>query len=104
MTSDAAPLSVTLAADALTLHWSDGESTVSATKLREGCRCAPCQSARLRGNPAAAHEALTLVDALPIGHYAVQLRFSDGHERGIYPWAYLRELAGERSSAFRCTT
>ncbi len=94
MTSAAAPLSVALTKDALTLHWSDGASTVPAAKLREGCRCAPCQSARLRGAPAAAHGALTLVDALPIGHYALQLRFSDGHERGIYPWTYLRELAG----------
>jgi len=24
--------------------------------------------------------------------YGVQLVFSDGHERGIYPWAYLRDL------------
>ena len=98
MTSAAVPLSLTLATDALTLHWSDGESTVSATRLREGCRCALCQSARLRGEAAAAHDALTLVDALPIGHYAVQLRFSDGHERGIYPWAYLRKLAGDATS------
>ena len=98
MTSTAALLSVALAPDALTLHWSDGESTVSATRLRAGCRCAPCQSARVRGEPAAAHDALTLVDALPIGHYAVQLRFSDGHERGIYPWAYLRDLAGDAIS------
>jgi DUF971 family protein len=98
MTSAAAPLSVALAADALTLRWSDGESTLSATRLREGCRCAPCHSARLRGESVAAHDALTLVDALPIGHYAVQLRFSDGHERGIYPWTYLRELAGDAIS------
>jgi DUF971 family protein len=25
--------------------------------------------------------------------YGVQLVFDDGHERGIYPWSYLRELA-----------
>jgi len=98
MTSAEVPLSMTIATDALTLHWSDGESSVSATRLREGCRCAPCQSARLRGEAAASHDALTLVDALPIGHYAVQLRFSDGHERGIYPWAYLRELASDATS------
>jgi DUF971 family protein len=28
----------------------------------------------------------------PVGSYAVQLVFSDGHERGIFPWVYLREL------------
>ncbi len=48
------------------------------------------------GAPVAATDAeLTLADAPPVGHYAVQLRFSDGHDRGVYPWAYLRELSGE---------
>ena len=29
----------------------------------------------------------------PVGHYAVQLHFDDGHNTGIYSWEYLRELA-----------
>lgn len=29
----------------------------------------------------------------PVGHYAVQLHFDDGHDTGIYSWEYLRELA-----------
>ena len=29
----------------------------------------------------------------PVGHYAVQLHFDDGHSTGIYTWDYLRELA-----------
>ncbi len=28
----------------------------------------------------------------PVGNYAVQLTFSDGHKSGIYSWEYLREL------------
>jgi DUF971 family protein len=28
----------------------------------------------------------------PIGHYAVRLVFDDGHNTGLYTWAYLREL------------
>jgi DUF971 family protein len=28
----------------------------------------------------------------PVGHYAVQPSFSDGHESGIYSWEYLYEL------------
>jgi len=95
MTGAAAPLSLALAPHALTLHWSDGESALSAAVLRARCRCAPCQSARLRGEPASTAVPPTLVDALPVGHYAIQLHFSDGHDRGIYPWAYLRELSGE---------
>ena len=28
----------------------------------------------------------------PIGNYAVQLRFDDGHDSGIFSWSLLREL------------
>jgi len=28
----------------------------------------------------------------PVGHYALRIRFSDGHDTGIYTWKYLREL------------
>jgi DUF971 family protein len=29
----------------------------------------------------------------PIGHYAIKLTFSDGHDTGLYSWDYLYELA-----------
>lgn len=33
------------------------------------------------------------IDAIePIGHYAVRLRFSDGHDSGIYTWELLHDL------------
>ncbi|HMW21903.1 MAG TPA: DUF971 domain-containing protein [Burkholderiaceae bacterium] len=32
----------------------------------------------------------------PVGHYAVQLRFSDGHDTGIYTWEYLYELGRDQ--------
>lgn len=28
----------------------------------------------------------------PVGHYAIQLVFSDGHDSGIYSWDYLYDL------------
>ena len=31
----------------------------------------------------------------PIGNYAVRIRFSDGHDTGIFTWAYLYELGAE---------
>jgi DUF971 family protein len=34
---------------------------------------------------------ITRID--PVGHYAIQLQFDDGHNTGIYSWEYLRELA-----------
>lgn len=33
----------------------------------------------------------------PVGHYAIRLRFDDGHATGIYSWRYLYEL-GQRQN------
>ena len=35
---------------------------------------------------------VTITEVQPIGHYAVQPLFSDGHSSGIYSWEYLYEL------------
>lgn len=38
-----------------------------------------------------------VIDALqPVGHYALQLAFSDGHDSGIYSWDYLYELGANQ--------
>ncbi len=34
----------------------------------------------------------------PVGTYAVQIVFSDGHETGIYSWEYLYRLGEERDA------
>lgn len=41
---------------------------------------------------ATAHDDLTLTGIVPMG-YGVQLIFSDGHERGIFPWTWLERFA-----------
>jgi DUF971 family protein len=33
-----------------------------------------------------------ITDIAAVGHYAVQPRFSDGHDSGIFTWAYLYQL------------
>lgn len=33
-----------------------------------------------------------VVDAKPVGRYAVRIIFDDGHDTGIFSWDYLREL------------
>jgi DUF971 family protein len=35
---------------------------------------------------------LTAVDAELIGNYAIRIRFSDGHDTGLFSWRYLREI------------
>ncbi|TCP11026.1 DUF971 family protein [Crenobacter luteus] len=32
----------------------------------------------------------------PVGHYAVKLVFTDGHDSGLYSWSYLYELGARR--------
>ena len=41
---------------------------------------------------------VTLVGLEPVGNYAVQPAFSDGHDSGIFSWDYLYEL-GQRQDA-----
>ncbi|MFT3722654.1 MAG: gamma-butyrobetaine hydroxylase-like domain-containing protein [Hyphomonadaceae bacterium] len=36
--------------------------------------------------------------AEPVGRYALRIRFDDGHNAGLYTWAYLRELGEQKSS------
>jgi DUF971 family protein len=37
-----------------------------------------------------------IVELMPVGNYAVQPKFSDGHDTGIFSWAYLYELGSRQ--------
>jgi DUF971 family protein len=37
----------------------------------------------------------------PVGNYAVQPHFSDGHNTGIYSWDYLYELGRDQSTVWQ---
>jgi DUF971 family protein len=39
---------------------------------------------------------VTITQLEPVGYYAVQPVFSDGHSSGIYTWAYLYELGADQ--------
>jgi DUF971 family protein len=79
---------------ALLITWQGGEGVrLDAPVLRAGCRCADCTAARRHGRTIATVESISIATMRPVGRYAVNLGFSDGHARGIYPWSLLRELA-----------
>jgi DUF971 family protein len=42
---------------------------------------------------------ITAINA--VGNYALQLVFDDGHDTGIYSWAYLRELCESSESRWK---
>ncbi len=77
----------------LTLTWSDQITTVLSHQLLRGfCPCATCQGEqgdirfRRGGNT-------ELISLRPVGAYALQLTWGDGHDSGLYSFDYLRHLA-----------
>ncbi|RQP23200.1 DUF971 domain-containing protein [Piscinibacter terrae] len=87
-----APLAIEASPDRLDIRWPDGTTALSATALRSACRCGRCRGA----DALTMADDLSLVDVAPAGTYGLQLIFSDGHDRGIYPWPMLRELSASR--------
>lgn len=37
-------------------------------------------------------EDVNIAEIEPVGHYAIKLKFDDGHDTGIYSWEYLYDL------------
>ncbi len=81
--------------------WADGHaSSYSFAYLRDNCPCAMCNDERAKAASAGARTAafpmykprVTAKSAKPVGNYAVQIDYSDGHATGIYSFAHLREI------------
>lgn len=78
----------------LRLVMEDGEiRKIDMRTLRQACRCAECSAARRRGEALPLEDDITLTNMKAIGEHGLQIFFSDGHQRGIYPLSYLSELA-----------
>ncbi len=78
----------------LTVAFDTGESfTLAAELLR-----VMSPSAEVQGHTAAQRVTVpgkrnvTIREVVPVGNYAVQLIFDDGHSTGFYRWSYLAEL------------
>lgn len=77
----------------LTLLTTAGAShQLSHAALRRACRCAPCEAGRRLGYPPDVTEDVRIVRWEMQGLQAIRFFFSDGHDRGIYPFRYLVEL------------
>lgn len=94
------------------IQWSDGVQTEwTAQQLRDACPCATCRekhgkrpadeaagetpqaAPKMTGLPvlSAAEARPTRIDSMqPIGTYAYNIAFSDGHHSGLYTFARLR--------------
>lgn len=79
----------------LEIVWDDDiQSALPFALLRAHCRCTECRSAAIRSGRASIPVSgdVAVTDIRPVGNYALQLVFDDGHDRGIFPFQYLREL------------
>lgn len=88
----------------LEIDWADGHrSAWSFAWLREACPCATCVEqrkieGRKPGQPKPKPAELLPMftpptkptGAHPVGRYALEFSWSDGHRAGIYSWDYLR--------------
>ena len=79
----------------LVLDWPDKlQCELPHALLRRRCGCAECRQLRRTSQVPAADD-VTVDGIEPCGANAVQITFSDGHARGIFPFEYLRVLAEE---------
>jgi len=84
--------------------WSDGHtSRYDFPYLRDHCPCAVCNDERSKKAQQAANAGSAAVlpifkprvaakAAAAVGHYAIQIEFSDGHATGIFSFEHLREI------------
>ena len=81
-------------------RWKDGfEATIKLEDLRNECPSADSQEERKR-NEGENFKFLNimqpgrnkLVDLKPVGNYAVNAVWEDGHKTGIYPWELFRGI------------
>ncbi|MBO6919870.1 MAG: DUF971 domain-containing protein [Rhizobiaceae bacterium] len=78
----------------LFITWSDGdESTVTAKHLRENAQDAISKRARFDGKENPVPADIQITDISVLGHASLNIKFSDGHDRAIYPFGYLKELS-----------
>jgi DUF971 family protein len=89
----------------LKIVWSDSfTQTLSFRQLRDACRCATCLDKREKAiSQPPSINALPVLSAAearpmdieqmhPVGNYAYNIHFSDGHSSGIFTFEMLRGL------------
>ena len=78
----------------LQIHWQTGEvSVLAAADLRRAARDAQSIRQRLDHDAVDVCDGLTITGLAQVGAAGVNVQFSDGHDRAIYPFVYLRELS-----------
>lgn len=81
------------------IRWNDGKVSVYPPRfLRLACPCAHCVD-ETTGRRVLRESSVPLdvrpLAIAPVGRYAIEIQWSDGHRTGIYTWELLYKLAGQ---------
>lgn len=81
----------------LTVAWGDARHVLGAEFLRVHSPSAEVQGHGGEGGTLpVGKEDVSITGIEPVGNYAVRIRFSDGHDTGLYSWDWLHELCQDR--------
>ncbi|MEZ6138657.1 MAG: DUF971 domain-containing protein [Pirellulaceae bacterium] len=102
---DVTPLELHRIEGGLCIVWNDGSAReYRATELRQACPCATCREKHSVGiadaGASRALPVLSLAEARPlriesmrpVGNYAYNIAFSDGHDSGVFTFDFLMTL------------
>lgn len=94
------PKNIQQVGNELAIQWNDGtESYLDLQFLRRACPCAACGGEPdvlgnvLRPHLSYSENSFELAGFQIVGGYALQPRWQDGHETGLYSFQYLRRLS-----------
>jgi len=102
MPGELRPVSLKREGDGLNIEWNDGVTTFATWRhLRSNCPCASCLEERAKppdpfrilSPQEVAAGAPAPVAMTPVGYYAYQIKWNDGHDTGIYTVDVLRNLS-----------
>ena len=85
----------------MSIKWQDDNlQEVKLDDLRRLCPCAVCQGNRMQESSDDLHmigsdqlnASSEVTEVIPVGRYAIQIRWGDGHDTGIYTYEFIRSL------------
>ncbi len=82
-------------------------SRFPARELRLACPCATCRdefTSSVLLDPASVPQDIRALQVWLVGNYAIKIRWSDGHDTGIYTYEYLLQLCSCEACKRRAQT
>ena len=80
----------------LRIDWGDRRASLPFRFLRQSCQCARCVNEWTGEqilDPESVADDVSIERVELVGNYAIRIRWSDGHDSGLYTWERLSELS-----------